>query len=64
MSSSPHRSSSFRPGSPAVDFASDSALKLLLTELTGAGFDPSERCCVVAEGLLPFLSQVRVHIWG
>ena len=42
----------------AVDFGSDSSLKLLLTELTGAGFDPSERCCVVAEGLLPFLSQV------
>lgn len=42
----------------AVDFGSDSSIKLLLTELTGAGFDPSERCCVVAEGLLPFLSQV------
>lgn len=42
----------------AVDFGSDCSLKLLLTELTGAGFDPSERCCVVAEGLLPFLSQV------
>ncbi|PRW33577.1 methyltransferase [Chlorella sorokiniana] len=46
-----------RPRFAEVDFSSDSSLKLLLTELTGAGFDPSERCCVVAEGLLPFLSQ-------
>lgn len=40
---------------PTVDFASESGRMCLLTNLTGAGFDPSARCCVVAEGLLPSL---------
>ncbi|KAL4419926.1 hypothetical protein ABPG75_007024 [Micractinium tetrahymenae] len=28
----------------------------LITRLTAAGFDPSRRCCIVAEGLLPYLT--------
>lgn len=50
----------FPPPAPsrrhAVDFGG--SLKSLITELTAAGFDPSARCCVLAEGLLPYLSQV------
>ena len=44
------------PCPPAVDFGG--SLKQLITELTAAGFNPSARCCVVAEGLLCYLEQV------
>jgi O-methyltransferase involved in polyketide biosynthesis len=45
---------------PAVDFSG--SVKALITELTGAGFDPSLRCTVVAEGLLAYLSQVPARL--
>ncbi|KAI3425332.1 hypothetical protein D9Q98_009096 [Chlorella vulgaris] len=44
-----------RPRFVEVDFSG--SVKALITELTGAGFDPSLRCTVVAEGLLAYLSQ-------
>lgn len=45
----------------AVDLSSASALKLLVTELTGAaGFNPAAHCCVVAEGLLPYLGPAEL----
>ncbi|KAL4430398.1 hypothetical protein ABPG77_002204 [Micractinium sp. CCAP 211/92] len=31
----------------------------LIPRLTAAGFDPSRRCCIVGEGLLPYLSPAQ-----
>lgn len=31
----------------------------LIPRLTAAGFDPSQRCCIVGEGLLPYLSPAQ-----
>lgn len=31
----------------------------LIPRLTAAGFDPSRRCCVVGEGLLPYLAPAQ-----
>jgi hypothetical protein len=50
------------PSPPAVDFGG--SLKQLITELTAAGFNPSARCCVVAEGLLCYLEQVGGQCWA
>lgn len=40
---------------PPVDLSTPSGLKSLITELTAAGFDPSQRCIVIGEGVLPYL---------
>lgn len=39
----------------AVDLLGGSHLELI-TRLTAEGFDPQRRCCLVAEGLLPYLA--------
>lgn len=32
---------------------------MLIPELTAAGFAPADRCCVVAEGVLPYLGPLE-----
>ncbi len=47
----------FRCLSHAVDLLAGSLD--LIPRLTAAGFDPSCRCCIVGDGLLPYLSPVQ-----